>query len=454
MKILVTGGTGLIGKKLGIELVKKGHTVVGITRSASQAMINAPYPATWIECDLGTKVPNLKDHAIDGVIHLAGENVGEKNWSAQQKEKILQSRKLGTKNLLEAVNHKTLQFFVGASAIGIYEWNEGGTSERSARTEESPAASHFLADVTRVWEEESLKSMARTVLFRIGVVLSTEGGALPKMVFPAQIFASSPLGSGKQWMSWVHIQDVVNAMIFAVESPAVAGIYNLVAPNPVPQKKIAREIATQLNSFYGPPVPGFMLKLLLGEQASLAMSSLLVSSKKLTAAGFKFEFNEVEVALKNLLGAWKNGISVKMYQQYFPIAKDKVFAFFAEAKNLEQITPKTLNFKISKMSTPKIQKDTLIDYKLKIHSVPAGWQTRIDSWEPDSSFSDLQVKGPYSLWHHTHSFETLGAGTLMTDTIRYKLPAGLVGRLAAQAWVDSDLEKIFAYRRENVKNLL
>jgi uncharacterized protein len=106
------------------------------------------------------------------------------------------------------------------------------------------------------------------------------------------------------------------------------------------------------------------------------------------------------------------------------------------------------------MSTEQLQKNTTIDYKLKIHSVPARWRTLIETWNPSTSFSDLQLKGPYSLWHHTHSFEPLGSGTLMTDIVRYKLPAGLVGRLVAQAWVDSDVEKIFAYRRETVGVLI
>ncbi len=450
MKILITGGTGLIGKKLGIALVKKGHTLVGITRSANQAKISAPYPATWIECDLNTTVPDLKDHDIDGVIHLAGENVGEKNWSPEQKEKILQSRKKGTKNLLAAVNVKKIQFFVGASAVGIYDWS----TDDSMRTEDSAPASHFLAEVTRAWEQESLNCKARTVLFRIGVVLSTEGGALPKMVFPAQVFASSPLGSGQQWMSWVHIHDVVGAMVFAIETASMNGVYNLVAPETARQKKIAQQIAKQLNSFYGPPVPQFMLKLILGEQAALAINSLNVSSQKLVNAGYRFHFSNVDAALEDLLSTWKNGVAVKIYQQYFPLPKDKVFAFFADAKNLEQITPKTLNFQITKMSTERIQKNTTIDYKLKIHSVPARWRTHIDTWEPNTSFSDSQMKGPYSIWHHTHTFEQLGSGTLMTDIVRYKLPAGLVGRLAAQAWVDSDVEKIFAYRRESVGVLI
>lgn len=450
MNILITGGTGLIGKQLGLKLTQKGHTLIGITRNQKQARLNAPYPTTWIECDLNKTSPDLSTYKIDGVIHLAGENVGERNWSKEQKEKILNSRTLGTKNLIHATQNQPLQFFIGASAIGIYNWS---TNDDAAHEDQSPAE-HFLAQVTKAWEQESLKCKARTVLFRIGVVLSTEGGALPKMLFPAQIFASSALGSGRQWLSWVHLDDVVSSFIFAIENSHIKGIYNLVAPKPCRQKEIAHGIAREINGFSGPPIPGFMLKLILGEQSALALNSLKVSSDKLLGTGFRFQFNDIDSALKNILKDWKNGVAVKTFQQYFPLPRERVFAFFSDAQNLEKITPSSLHFKILKISTPQVQPGTLIDYKLKVHQLPIHWRTEIATWEPNQQFTDTQLKGPYTLWHHTHSFEDLGQGTLMTDIVRYKLPLGLLGRLFAQAWVNSDVENIFSYRRDVVEKYL
>lgn len=450
MKILITGGTGLIGQQLGLELAKRGHTLVALTRNKSQAELQAPYPATWIECDISREVPPLHTHSIDGVIHLAGENVGEKNWSKEQKQKILDSRMQGTRNLVAGLQNQKLQFFIGASAIGIYNWSQND----DWLTEGSTPASHFLAEVTQAWEKESLHLKTRTVLFRIGVVLSTEGGALPKMLFPAQIFASSPIGSGSQWMSWVHLKDVVKAFLFAVDTPQLEGTYNLVAPVPARQKEIARGIAENLNSFSGPPVPGFLLKTVLGEQAALALNSMRVSSEKLTKAGFRFDYSDISSALKDILGAWKDGVAVKTFQQFFPLPRARVFEFFAAAQNLEKITPPTLHFHILKMSTEKIEQGTLLDYKIKIHQIPVGWRTRIETWKTNQEFTDTQLKGPYSLWHHTHRFEDLAGGTLMTDVVRYKLPLGLIGRLAAQAWVDNDVKNIFAFRRQVVGQYL
>lgn len=451
MNILVTGATGLIGKKVGQLLVKNGHTIVAVTRDIERAKRETPFPATWIQCDLQKeKIPLNSGTKIDGVIHLAGESVGDGKWTKEQKAKILESRTVGTRNLLASFDNSALKFLVSASAMGFY-----GESH-SPLSEDAPPGQGFLSEVTQAWEKEvsSVGAETRVCLFRISVVLSTEGGALPKMLFPAQIFASSALGSGTQWLSWIHIDDVARAFVFAVENESMRGPYNLAAPSPVQQKEMAREIAAQIGSFNGPPVPTFALRLMLGEQASLALISLNVSSKKLQQASFAFLYPDLSSALKNLLAHWKNGVAVKKFEQYFDMPRERVFEFFAKAENLEKITPQFLNFHILKTSTEKIQEGTLIDYSLKIRGIPLTWKTRIESWQPPNEFVDVQLKGPYSVWHHTHKFEDLGSGTLMTDIIRYKLPLGLPGRLVAQAYIDNDVDSIFRHRREVVSEYL
>jgi uncharacterized protein len=453
MNILVTGATGLIGKQLGIELVKRGHRIVGVTRNKSEAVLHAPFPAEWLEVNLSQEIPDFSNHSFDGVIHLAGESVGEKSWSETQKAKIKESRSKGTKNLVAALqDQKKLHFFIGASAVGFYDHTQGDFFA----TENTAKGDGFLADVTEAWEHasEGLGSNVRRILFRIGVVLSTEGGALPKMLFPARIFSSSALGSGFQWVSWVHIKDVLNAFIFAIENNKLDGIYNLTSPESSQQKDLAKHIALRLNALSGPPVPKFMLRTFLGEQASLALNSLRVSSQKLLDAGFQFEFQHLSRALKDLLLDWSDGHAVKIYRQFFPLPRDQVFQFFSQSKNLEKITPELLHFKITGTSTETMQKGTLIDYKLRIRGFPAHWTTKIIEWCPPTHFTDTQLKGPYSFWAHTHEFEELAGGTLMKDTVRYKVPVGLVGRMTTQAWVDSDIEQIFEYRRKNVGKFL
>jgi hypothetical protein len=453
MNILLTGATGLIGKQLGIELVKRGHKITGITRSKSDALLNAPYPAEWVEANLSQEIPNFSQSHFDGVIHLAGESVGDKTWSEAQKLKIKESRTKGTKNLIAALKDMdSLKFFIGASAVGFYDNTQGDFFA----TEKTPRGPGFLADVTDAWEKssEGLPASVRKILFRIGLVLSIEGGALPKMLFPAQVFASSSLGGGYQWISWVHIGDVLRAFVFAIENEKLEGVYNLVAPQTSQQKDFARRISLRLSSLSGPSVPKFMLRTLLGEQASLALNSLRVSSEKLVAAGFEFEFRRLSRALKDLLADWGGGRAVKIYRQFFPEPREKVFHFFSQSKNLEKITPALLHFNITGTSTETMQKGTLIDYKLRIRGFPAHWTTQIEEWNPPFDFTDTQLKGPYNYWAHTHVFEELAGGTLMKDIVKYKVPVGLIGRMTTQAWVDSDIEQIFQYRRKHVGKFL
>lgn len=451
--ILLTGATGLIGKELGLALVRKGYTLIGLTRNIQKAKLQAPYPSQWIECDIEKSSPDLSEFQIDAVIHLAGEGIAEKSWSQEQKNKILSSRVQGTKNLAAAIKaQKQLKAIVGASAIGIYRPTNG--DEIADENFEHGRA--FLSEVTEKWEESSsaFSQLARTVIYRIGVVLSNEGGALPKMTFPAKIFASSRIGSGEQWMSWIHIDDVVDALIAGIEKKNLNGTYNLVAPEPAQQSDFAKLIAKSMKALSGPPIPSFMLQIMLGEQAQLVTTSLKISSQKLSSSGFVFRFANLAEALDDLLSPSQEGKTVLVFKQYFALPREKVFHFFCDAGNLEKITPPSLNFKILSMSTPQIQAGTLINYKLKIHGVPIHWTTQIETWEKNIKFTDTQLKGPYSLWHHTHLFEDLAEGTLMTDVLIYKLPLMQMGRTAAQALVDKDVESIFKFRRECVEKYL
>lgn len=451
MNILLTGATGLIGKKVGQLLVKHGHTVFAVSRNVEKAKLEAPYPAIWIECDLEKNtLPLSAPEKIDGVIHLAGENVGERSWSAEQKKRILSSRTAGTRNLLASLHLDKLPFLIGASAVGYY-----GSSHK-VMDETSAPGTGFLSEVTQAWEREVSQGCeeCRVCLLRLGVVLSTEGGALPRMVTPAQIFASSALGSGKQWLSWLHIEDAARAFVFAAENASMRGIYNLAAPEPIEQKVLAQTIAHELGAFNGPPVPSLVLKMLLGEQAAMVLDSQRVSAQKIQNTGFQFHYPQLTPALHDLLGDWKYGYSVKKFEQYFDIPKEDLFRFFALADNLEKITPQLLNFRILKKSTEDIEEGTLIDYSLKIRGVPVKWRTRIESWNPPHSFVDTQLKGPYSHWHHTHTFEDLGRGTLMKDSVKFKLPMGMVGRVVALAMVNKDVDSIFSYRRKAVLEYL
>lgn len=482
MKILVTGGTGFIGQRLGQELVRRGHQLIVITRSAEKARMQLTYPADILEWDLlKSELPSMKWPEVDAVVHLMGENVGEGRWTASRKDKIVNSRILATENLLKN-RPLSLKAVISASAIGVYPdkaelasdinnklldsptepWKESAIDSSSA-AETSSLISGFLATVCWRWEKTIYQNLRpkmgnapspREVIFRLGVVLAANGGALEKMLPLFKNRLGSPLGSGKQMMSWVHREDVVSAFCTALESDKFQGIYNLVAPQPITNRQFTEVLCAQLQVMMGPSVPKPVLKLALGEMSEMVLASQYISSEKLLATGFQFQYPEIQETLKDCLRFESLEEDVFYAEQFIDLPIEEIFNFFGEAKNLESITPTSLNFSIEKMSTPHIEQGTEIDYRLKIHGVPVRWKTRIQEWKPPHYFVDEQLKGPYSQWIHLHEFVPLGTGTLMRDRVRYKMPMGIFGKLAAGRWVKADIQQIFNYRRQRVPELL
>lgn len=457
MKILITGGTGLVGQNLGIELVRRGHELVVITRDKKSAELHLAYPAQIIECNLNRgPITSERLQGIQAVVHLAGENVAGGRWTSERKKTIFESRVLSLRNLISSFSKpqmEQLKTFVSTSAIGYY----GDTGTQTA-TEESLPGNDFLSEVCQAWEAplQELPVQIRKTILRVGVVLSQVGGALAKMEEPFRLGLGGKVGSGQQSMSWIQIQDLVSLYVQALENEKWQGVYNAVAPEPVSNEEFSRQLAQVLRGTprLGLPLPEFALSLAMGEMSSILTGSQRVASLRLSQMGFNFKFPQLNEALKECYPSDQIGYSIFRSQQYLPFSRDRVFSFFSSAKNLEKITPPFLNFKILNESTPTIEKGTLIDYSLKIHQVPVRWRTEISEWRPEESFTDSQQKGPYSEWIHTHSFSQLGSGTLMEDCVKYKLPMGSLGSLTAGFLVRKDIEEIFNYRRKVVSQLL
>lgn len=272
-----------------------------------------------------------------------------------------------------------------------------------------------------------------------------------KMLTPFRVNMGGVLGGGGQWMSWIHLQDLVNLYVKAVEDSSFSGVYNAVSPEPVINRQFTQELVQALHVHQGPPVPPFALKLLYGEMSQVILDSQKVRSLKLK--DFPFQFPTLKKALQDCAAPYKGGDDIFYAEQFLNLPRPKVFSFFAKAENLESITPPLLNFRIESKSTEKIQKGTKILYKLKIRGVPVQWETLIEEWQPNEMFVDNQLRGPYQKWHHTHIFETLGTGTLMKDLVRYRMPLGPLGKVASPL-VRKDIESIFQFRRENVGRLI
>lgn len=290
--ILITGGSGLVGQQITRLLEKKGYQVAWLSRSAQ-----GQKSFLW-DVEKGKIDPEAMEWA-DAVIHLAGAGVAEKRWTPERKKLILESRTQSTKLLYSAIEKAVNKpsTFISASAVGYYGFNTG----TKLVDENSPAGDDFLAQVVISWENEAKKMEAlhlRTVLLRIGIVLDADGGALGEMLKPP---VAAPLGSGDQWMSWIHIEDLARMFVFALEKTTLQGVYNAVGPNPATNQQLTQEAASAKGKPYlGIGVPGFALKLVLGEMAAMVLGGNRVSSQKIQKAGFQFEFFELSAALRDI----------------------------------------------------------------------------------------------------------------------------------------------------------
>lgn len=297
--VLITGGTGLIGSRLTELLLQGGHRVSLLSRKKEFIP-----DVTVYQWDIAKK--NIELEAIekaDYIIHLAGAGVADGRWTDNRKREILESR-TGSAGLLyeslKQTGHRP-QAFISASAIGIYGADRGD----ELLSEESSYGNDFLATVTKAWEN-SVQPIAdlgiRTVKLRIGIVLSEKGGALAKLAAPIRLGAGTALGSGRQWMSWIHIDDLCRMFMYALENESLAGAYNAVGPHPDTNTDLTRAAADALDRpLILPNAPAFALKLLFGEMAVVVLGGVRVSNRKIAQAGFGYRFAGLPSAMADLL---------------------------------------------------------------------------------------------------------------------------------------------------------
>lgn len=455
MKILITGGSGFVGRTVLRDLLLEGHEIVCVTRSQASFTRSVDLPVTVVEWKdpAHTLPPESAMAGIEAVVHLAGENISEARWSEEQKKQIIGSRVQFSQNIITGIEKfkSPVKTFISASAIGYY-----GDAQEQVLTEDSPAGKTFLSEVCHAWEAPALKlehQGIRPVVLRVGMVLGSGGGAIQKMLFPFLMGVGGRLGSGKQKMSWIHIEDLSQVICQSLNDSAYRGPINAVAPNVVTNSEFTEAMGKVLKRPALFPVPQFMLKILFGEMAGIFLDSKNVMANRLRELRFNFRYPNIHSALESILQG--RDASEKLYtaEQYVPHPPERVFDFFSSEKNLEKITPPWLNIKILGKSTPAIQTGTLIDYKLRVHGLPIKWRTEITEWNPNESFVDTQLKGPYHTWHHTHDFIPLKSGTLMRDTVRYREPMGWLGDFFGDPIVRRDVNTIFGYRKKVISKL-
>ena len=302
--ILITGGTGMVGQSLTNVLLAKGYQVIVLTRQKKQSSRAHFSFAQW-DLNKGWIDP-AAIAAADYIIHLAGEGVADKRWTAARKKAILDSRVNSSALLVKALkeNPNKVKAIVAASAIGWYG-PDNEKSKQSGFVETDVVDSSFLGDTCRQWEESMhpVKALGiRLVTIRIGIVFNKMGGALAEFMKPAKLGAAAILGDGQQMVSWIHQQDLNRLMLFALESEQVVGVYNAVAPDPVNNAILTKAIAQRFHTWAIPfHVPSFVLKIMLGEMSVEVLKSAKVSASKIIAAGFSFDYASMDEALDDLL---------------------------------------------------------------------------------------------------------------------------------------------------------
>ena len=468
MNIVVTGATGFIGRALLLALRRQGHEVAAVTREPEAA-------AGWLEPSIA-RVDLNDDHALreaieraDAVVNLAGAPVLGGRWSAGRKQELVRSRVGLTKRLVELMREaggdKAL---VSGSAVGYY-----GDAGDTVCLEHAAPAADFLAELCRDWEAEALAARdqgVRVVVLRTGVVLGPEGGALAQMVPPFKLGVGGRVGSGRQYMPWIHLEDHVAIILEALTNPKMQGAYNATAPTPVTNSAFTKALGKVLARPTLAPVPGLALKAIFGDAASVLLTGQNAPPARLLDAGFHFAHPTVDAALDDILGAGKQ-IQIGPPDQLpasdylsrrqpshlleasviIDAPLDEVFAFFSKAENLGVITPPTLAFEKVDAPPAHMTEGLLIDYRIKLGPVPMRWRTRIEAWVEGQRFVDSQIRGPYRCWYHEHHFEAAGEQTVMTDRVWYAPPLGPLGRLTNRLFIAPMLRRIFGYRTAAIR---
>ncbi|MDI6765627.1 MAG: TIGR01777 family oxidoreductase [Bacteroidota bacterium] len=303
MKIIIAGGTGFIGSELIRRLLDAKNNVILLSRNPDTGKSIKDDSFQIVKWD-GKTMGEWARHidGVDAIINLTGENIAAKRWSEKQKTRLLQSRIEPTRAIVNAISEASCKqrILINASAVGYY--GNFGTGDV---TEAEPRGVGFLSDLCEQWEREAMyaeKYKTRVVLLRIGVALDPSGGALKRMLLPFRLFIGGPLGSGKQWFPWIHREDVVNIIFFALEKQSLSGEVNVSSPSPVMMNEFSSSLGKAIGRPSWMPVPSFMLKLMLGEMSEMLIGGRRIIPKKLLEAGYKFKFPTLHDALENFFG--------------------------------------------------------------------------------------------------------------------------------------------------------
>lgn len=472
MKVLVTGATGFIGRPLCLRLLGAGHTVRALSRGPDRARGVLPTDVEIVggSSRSGDGLVAAVD-GTDGVIHLAGESIASGRWSRDTKARIRSSRVDLTRQLVSAIGDAAHppSILVSGSAVGLY-----GSRGDEFLDEDSAAGEGFLADVARDWEAAAQAAEGqglRVVRCRTGVVLGPDGGALPKMALPFRVGLGGPVGTGRQYVPWIHQDDMVESLLRCLEDPELSGPVLAVAPQQATNRDLCEAIGAALGRPSWLPAPSLALRVALGEAADLVLDSLRCTPTRLQERGFQFRFGSLEPALADLLqprGATFARIQPADLPDHPYVARrkprhrltaadlvaapvDEVFAFFSQPRNLGALSPAGLALSILGEVPAPMTVGSTMRYGFSLGPVPLRWQAEVIRWEDQRGFTDIQHGGPYRSWWHEHDFEAVPGGTRVQDRVLFAAPLGPIGDLAGALAIEQTLARIFDFRRRALR---
>lgn len=462
MRVFVTGASGFIGRQLCMRLLREGHEVVALTRDLAKAQEALGAQVTLVDAR-GEWERELAP--CDAVVNLAGSPIATR-WTRANKQRIEASR-IALTNRLVAGLGKDCRVLVNASAIGIYG------SESRVVDESADHGSDFPARVCAAWENaaQSAPDSVRVCMMRLGLVLGVEGGVLGRLEEVARFGLLGRLGTGEQGNSWVHLDDVIQFVVSALEREDFRGAYNLVAPQHTTNVEFSRALASRYGRGLGPRVPAFAVRLGLGEAASMVLDGPFVVPQRLQDAGWVFAFPDLDQALADLVDirgvnigtVEPNSVPEHEYLEKRPpqyvleqrtvldTPLEDVFPFFQAAHNLGALTPPALTFQIRTQGPIEMGVGQRILYRIRLGGLPMQWLTQIERWEPGRAFVDAAHKSPYASWYHEHLFEAQGDQTHMVDRVYYRPPFGALGRIAHSLVIRRMLTRIFRFRARAVQ---
>ncbi len=464
MRVFVTGATGFIGRALVPLLQREGHSVMAWARSERRARDLLGAAVEIIPAGAGSEalVPALE--RSDAVVNLAGEPLMGGRWTAARRAILADSRIEVTGQLVRAMAAAKMRprVFISGSAVGYY-----GDRGDERLTETSASGDGFLAGLCREWEAAAQPAEllgVRVVLLRTGVVLGRAGGALAQMLPPFQFGLGGPVGSGTQYLPWIHLHDLVKIIAVVLADDRYRGPVNGVAPGEATSRSFARALGRALHRPARLPLPALALKAIFGRAATVLLASQRVQPRALDERRFEFDFPTLDAALADIVGGAQvtisraqsrpEGAGEARYElrtrTVIDAPLDEAFAFFSKAANLGVITPAAMGFSIQGQVPPMAQ-GAAIDYRVRVGPLPVRWRTRITRWEPGRSFVDLQEAGPYRFWSHEHTFQADGARTVMEDRVYYAPPLGILGRVANRLFISPTLKDIFRYRGDVIR---